>query len=147
MVIDTLDNLGRYISLNPLLAEVVKFMEANDLSQLEKGKHPIKGDELWVNIDLAHGKTAEEATFETHRRMIDIQIPLDNEETYGYMPLADMPEAEYNEQKDVSKYPGLKAQTLVTCKPGQFAIFFPEDGHQPCIGQGDIRKAIFKVKA
>lgn len=147
MVIDTLDNLGRYISLNPLLAEVVKFMEANDLSQLEKGKHPIKGDELWVNIDLAHSKTAEEATFETHRRMIDIQIPLDNEETYGYMPLADMPEAEYNEQKDVSKYPGLKAQTLVTCKPGQFAIFFPEDGHQPCIGQGDIRKAIFKVKA
>ncbi len=48
--------------------------------------------------------------------------------------------------KDVTKYPGVKAQTLVTCKPGQFAIFWPQDGHQPCIGSGDIHKAIFKVK-
>lgn len=147
MVIDTLDNLGRYVSLNPLFQEVVNFIEANDLLQLEKGKYPIKDADLWVNIDLAHGKTEEDAVIETHRRMIDIQIPLDNEETYGYIPLGDLPEVEYNEQKDITKYPGVKAQTLVTCKPGQFAIFFPEDGHQPCIGQGDIRKAIFKVKA
>ncbi len=54
---------------------------------------------------------------------------------------------EYNEAKDCTLYPGVKAQTLVTCKPGQFAIFFPQDGHQPCIGKGDIHKAIFKVKA
>lgn len=79
--------------------------------------------------------------------MIDIQIPLDNEETYGYTPLKDLPEVEYNEAKDITKYPGVKAQTLVTCKPGQFAIFWPEDGHQPCIGKGAIHKAIFKIKA
>ena len=40
--------------------------------------------------------------------MIDIQIPLDNEETYGYTPLAGLPEVEYNEAKDVTKYPGVK---------------------------------------
>ena len=28
----------------------------------------------------------------------------------------------------------------------QFAIFWPQDGHQPCIGSDDIRKAIFKIK-
>ena len=80
------------------------------------------------------------------KRNLNIQIPLDNEETYGYTPLADLPEVEYNEAKDVTKYPGVKAQTLVTCKPGQFAIFWPQDGHQPCIGSGDIHKAIFKIK-
>ena len=77
--------------------------------------------------------------------MLDIQIPLDAPETYGYTPLADLPEAEYNDEKDVTKYPGAKAETFVRCKPGEFAIFWPQDGHQPCIGEGNIRKAIFKV--
>lgn len=31
--------------------------------------------------------------------MIDIQIPLSTSETYGYTPLKDLPEAEYNEEK------------------------------------------------
>lgn len=146
MVIDTLDNLERYVSLNPLFADVVKFVKENSLSQLEDGKHNIKEDDLFVNITTAHGKTEDEAVLETHRKMIDIQIPLDNEETYGYTPLGDLPDQEYNAAKDITKYPGVKAQTLVTCKQGQFAIFWPEDGHQPCIGKGDIRKAIFKVK-
>ena len=147
MVIDTLDNLERYISLNPLFPEVVKFVKENDLAQLEAGKHPIQGADLFLNIAEAQGKKEEDAVIETHRKMIDIQIPLDNEETYGYTPLKDLPEVEYNEAKDITKYPGVKAQTLVTCKPGQFAIFWPEDGHQPCIGKGVIRKAIFKIKA
>jgi len=62
------------------------------------------------------------------------------------MPLKDMPQEPYNEEKDVTKYPGLQGGSYVTCKPGEFAIFFPQDGHQPCIGQGTIHKAIFKIK-
>ncbi len=147
MIVDTLDNLEKYISLNPLFAEVVEFLKANDLEELEDGKHSIHGGDLFVNITTAHGKSADEAVFETHKNMLDIQIPLDNEETYGYLPLEKLPEAEYNEVKDVTKYPGAVASAYVTCQPGEFAIFFPQDGHQPCIGQGDIHKAIFKVKA
>ena len=146
MVVDTLDNFEKYVSLNPLFEEVVKFIKENDLNQLEDGKHFIKGKDLFVNITTAHGKSAEDATFETHKKMLDIQIPLDNNETYGYLPLGDLPEAEYNAEKDVTKYPGVKAETYVNCKSGEFAIFWPQDGHQPCIGEGDIHKAIFKVK-
>jgi len=147
MIVDTLNNLEKYASLNPLFADVVKFIKENDLTALEEGKHAIKGQDLFVNIQVAHGKTEEEAVFETHRRMIDIQIPLNAPETYGYAPLEILPVVAYNEEKDLTKYPGVKAETLVHCKPGEFAIFFPQDGHQPCIGKGDIRKAIFKVKA
>ena len=147
MIVDTLDNLEKYISLNPLFEEVVKFLATNDLEELEDGKHAIKGEDLFVNITTAHGKTPDEAVFETHRKMLDIQIPLDNEETYGYLPLQNLPEAEYNEEKDLSKYPGAVASSYVTCQPGEFVIFAPQDGHQPCIGTGDIHKAIFKVKA
>lgn len=146
MVVDTLENLEKYVSLNPLFKDVVKFIKENDLNKLEDGKHYIQDKDLFVNITTAHGKTEEDATFETHKNMLDIQIPLDNNETYGYLPLADLPEAEYNAEKDVTKYPGVKSETLVNCKPGEFAIFWPQDGHKPCIGTGDIHKAIFKVR-
>lgn len=43
MVVDTLDNLEKYVSLNPLFADVVKFIKDNDLSKLEDGKHFYQG--------------------------------------------------------------------------------------------------------
>lgn len=147
MVIDTLDNLGKYVGLNPLFADVVTFLQANDLNALEDGKHPIKDKDLFVNITTAKGRTKEAAVLETHREMIDIQIPLDTEETFGYTPLQDLPDFEYNAEKDIMKYGTTPAQTYVTCRPGQMAIFFPQDGHAPCISDKDIKKAIFKVKA
>jgi len=145
MIIDTLDNLGKYTALNPLFADVVAFVKDHDLNTMEQGKHPIKGGDLFVNITTAKGRSKEEAVLETHIAMIDIQIPLDTEETYGYTPLQDLPAFEYNAEKDITKYGDTQAQTYVTCRPGQMAIFFPQDGHAPCIANNDIRKAIFKV--
>ena len=147
MIIDTLDNLAKYVSLNPLFNDVVEFLKNNDLDKLEAGKTMIKGTDLFVNIQEAKGKTKEVALLETHKKMIDIQIPLSTSETFGYTPLGDLPESEYNAEKDITKYEGL-AETYVTCKPGEFAIFFPQDGHAPCISdEPTIKKAIFKVLA
>ena len=87
MVIDTIDNLEKYATLNPLFKDVVEFIKANDLNTLEEGKHFIKDKDLFVNIQTAKGKTKQEAKLETHKRMIDIQIPLSAEETFGYTPL------------------------------------------------------------
>ena len=147
MIIDTLDKLGFYASLNPLFADIVDFLKTNDLNKLEEGKHFIKENDLFVNIQTAKGKSREEAKLETHRKMIDIQIPLSGEETYGYTPLCNLPDLEYNEEKDIIKYEG-PADTYVTCKPGEMAIFFPQDAHAPCISaEPTIKKAIFKIKA
>ena len=90
-------------------------------------------------------ETKEEAKLETHKKMIDIQIPLSTNETFGYTPLSSLPDAEYDQVKDITKYEGA-AETYVTCRPGEFAIFFPQDGHAPCISDAaEIKKAIFKV--
>lgn len=148
MVIDTLDNFGKYESMNPLFKDVAEFLKTNDLNSLEEGKHLIKGDDLFINVTTAKGKTPDEAVMETHKMMIDIQIPLSTSETYGYSPLCNLPEADYNEAKDITKIPDLAADSYVTCQPGMFAIFFPQDGHAPCISSDtEIKKAIFKVRA
>ena len=148
MIIDTLDNLKCYVGMNPLFADVVKFLEENDLASLEVGKHEIKGKDLFVNIINQKGKMPDEAVMETHRKMLDIQIPIDGEETYGYLPLEDITvEAEYNAEKDVTKYPDRPSSTYATCRPGMMAIFFPQDGHTPCISTEEtFKKAVFKVK-
>ena len=147
MIIDTLDNLAKYEGVNPLFKDVVAFLRDHDLNALEPGKHLIKDKDLFVNITTAKGRTPDAAVLETHINMIDIQIPLDAAETYGYTPLCDLPEAEYNAEKDITKYEGM-AQSFVECQPGMFAIFFPQDGHAPCISMNpEIKKAIFKVKA
>ena len=148
MIIDTIENLGKYVAFNPLFADVVEFLKNNDLQTIEEGKHFIKDKDLFVNIQVAKGKTQEAAVLETHIEMIDIQIPITCEETFGYTPLCDLPDFEYNAEKDITKYGDTKAQTYVTVKPDQFVIFFPQDGHAPCIiNQPEIKKAIFKVKA
>ena len=148
MIIDTLDNLAKYIGVNPLFKDVVEFIENNNLSAMEAGKYTIKGSDLFVNITTAKGRTPDQAVLETHRKMIDIQIPLDGPETYGYTPLCRLPELEYNDEKDITKYGDLMAESFVDCQPGMFAVFFPQDGHAPCISMApEIKKAIFKIKA
>lgn len=148
MIIDTLDNLAKYESVNPLFKDVAEFIENNNLSKMEPGKYPIKDNDLFVNIAVAKGKAPDEAVLETHVKMIDIQIPLDAPETYGYTPLCRLPETPYNAEKDITKYPDLIAESFIDCQPGMFAVFFPQDGHAPCISMApEIKKAIFKVKA
>ena len=79
--------------------------------------------------------------------MVDIQIPLTCEETYGYSPLEDLPDAPYDADKDMTIYEGVKPQEFVTLPTGMMVIFFPQDGHAPCvIDEPEIKKAIFKVK-
>ena len=132
MVIDTLDNLEKYVSMNPLFKEVVDFIKANDLNSLEIGKHEINGADLFVNVQKAKGKTKEAAMLETHKKMIDIQIPLSGEETYGYTPLCGLPDAYSNSVKGFTQYAGM-ADTSATCNPGESSIFFSQVGPAPCI--------------
>ena len=148
MIIDTIENLSNYASLNPLFVDVVAFLNANDLQTMEPGKYPIKDKDLFLNLQVAKQRTKETAFLETHIEMIDIQIPVSAAETFGYTPLCDLPAFEYNAEKDITKYGDTQPQTFVTVQPGQFAIFFPQDGHMPCITDApEIKKAIFKVKA
>ena len=148
MVIDTIENLGKYVALNPLFADVVEFLKSHDLQSMEPGKYPIKDKDLFMNLQVAQQRTKDTAFLETHVEMIDIQIPITCAETFGYTPLCDLPAFEYNAEKDITKYGDTKPQTFVTVNPGQFAIFFPQDGHMPCIiDEPEIKKAIFKVKS
>lgn len=148
MVIDKLENIEKYASLNPLFATAIEFLKSHDLASLEIGKIELKGKDLLVNVAQTKPKTHEQAKLETHRDFIDIQIPLSGTEIMGYTPAdACQPaDAAYNAEKDITFFEGA-AQSYIEVKPGMFAIFFPQDGHAPGITPDDVKKVIVKVKA
>ena len=55
----------------------------------------------------------------------------------------DIADAGFTEQ-DIAFYID-KPTAYTKIYPGQFAIYFPEDGHAPGIGQGNIRKVVIKI--
>lgn len=148
MVVDTLENLEKYVSLNPLFAQAVTFLKSNDLYAMEVGKTELKGKDLVVNVAQTTPKTKEEAKLETHNEFIDIQIPLSGTEIMGYTAAKDCVPADspYNPDKDITFFEGL-AQSYVAVKPGMFAIFFPQNGHASGITPEGVKKIIVKVKA
>ncbi|MBR4433560.1 MAG: YhcH/YjgK/YiaL family protein [Bacteroidaceae bacterium] len=145
MILDSLENLASYAALNPLFAEAIRFLQDTDLASLEPGKIVLEPDRLIVNVNAIPPKTAEEAKLETHVEFIDIQVPITAEETMGYTPAADLPEAPYDASIDMALYPGRAANYFIL-KPGMFAIFFPADGHAPGITPTGLKKIIIKVK-
>ena len=146
MIIDSLDNLHKYVALNPRIQQVVDFVKENDLAAVPKGKVQIDGDDVFGNFQTLKGKEMEDAKLETHNVMLDIQVPFNEAETMGYTPRKDLPDMPYNAANDITFYEGL-AEQYITVHPGEFAIFMPQDGHAPCIAPGkEIQKVIFKVK-
>lgn len=147
MILDSLQNSAMYEGLHPRFKAAFDFVKSTDFSKLEPGKIELDGKNLFVNFAEGNGKTPEVAKMETHNEYIDIQIPFTSPEIMGYIPTVDLKEPmdAYNAEKDITFFKD-KATTFATVLPGQFAIFFPEDGHQPGIGEGPFRKIIVKVK-
>jgi len=146
MILDSLKNAASVQALNPLFKQAFEFIQKNDLSKMESGKTIIDGDKLFISVMEIDGKTAEAARLESHVKYIDIQVVISGVETMGWTAIEHCTEVlePYNTEKDLQFF-GNKPSTLITVNPGEFAIFFPEDGHAPGIGNGPIKKAVFKV--
>jgi YhcH/YjgK/YiaL family protein len=148
MIIDTIANAGKYLSIHPLFARAFEYIQSTDLLNAADGKSNID-EGLLAIISNAAGKTKEAslAKFECHDKNIDIQLCVKGVETIAWKPREKcvLANGEYNPEKDVrffSDAPDMSFQLT----DGQFAIFFPEDVHAPMIGEGEIKKLVIKVK-
>ena len=149
MIIDTIQNAHKYLSVHPLFAKAFQYIKGTDLANAEVGKSDI-AEGLKAIISNKKGMTAAEsiAKFECHNNNIDIQLCISGVETIAWKPREKCvsQKGEYNTEKDVLFYddaPDMYFQLT----DGQFAIFFPEDVHAPMIGgDEEIKKLVIKVK-
>ncbi len=146
MILANLSQFDRYTTLHPLFERAFEYMRDTDLYALAPGRYPIVGDELFAIVEHVPGRAREMAKLEAHRRYIDIQLVLDGDETMGWKPLADCynPVSEHSIDRDISFFLDAPA-SWVAVPPDHFCIFFPEDAHAPLVGNGPIRKVIFKI--
>ena len=147
MIIDTLKNGMKYACVHPNFSRAFEFLMQNDLAALPVGKIELDGSNLIVNVVDITGKSADEARMEAHRDYIDIQVPVGQAETMGWKATDKLTEVTepYNESKDVAFF-GDKATIFLNVQPYEFAVFFPEDAHQPGISTGTYRKIIVKIR-
>lgn len=147
MIIDSLKNAERYEYLNPLFKKAFEYIKTINPASFPAGKIELEGADLFVNASDGEMKRKENAPLETHIQYIDIQVPLNTAETFGWKDAEKCTSVTipYDQEKDIAFYSD-KPSTYFTLQPGEFAIFFPEDAHAPFIGEGKIQKLIIKVK-
>jgi biofilm protein TabA len=147
MIIDSLENSGKYISLHPRFAKAFEYLKTVDLATIEVGKYPIDEKNIHASVSAKDGVTKDAAKFEAHDHYIDIQVCPSGTETLGWKPREECSDIKepYNSEKDVTFFND-KPGTYFQLHEGQFAIFYPEDVHAPMIGEGVIRKLVIKVK-
>ena len=146
MILDSLENSEQYFDLHPLFKKAFDFLRSTDFSQLEEGKIETGDPRLFYTIARFRGKDPQYAVLETHKKFIDIQMPLVGAESIGWKAGNELMiiSEPYDEKKDIMFYHDFPT-TYTKLYPGQFVVYFPEDGHAPGIGQGDIRKVIAKI--
>lgn len=146
MIVDSIKNAELYYSLSPRIKEAFDWLAKTNVSALEAGRHDIDGDNLFVNVMDVELKPREAAALEVHDRYIDIQIMVGETEEYGWSERCDChsPREEFNRERDVQFFTDVP-QMFFSLNERQFAIFFPEDAHAPMLGEGAVRKLIFKL--
>ncbi len=148
MILDSISNIDKYVSLHPRFAKAFEFVKSINLDTLEAGqKFEIDGKDIHAAVSAKEGYEADDAKFEAHDHHFDIQICPSGNETIGWSPRDTVKEIKtpYNEEKDVTFFAD-KPSTYFQLKTGQFAIFYPEDVHAPMIGEGEVKKLVVKIK-
>jgi YhcH/YjgK/YiaL family protein len=146
MISDSLKNSARYEQIHPLFKQAFEYIKSSDFTQVLSGKIELIPGKLTVIIADIVGKEISMGTLETHNKYIDIQMPIIGSETIGWKPTEKLMNVStpYCEENDITFFSDASAG-YTTLTPGDFAIYFPEDGHAPGIGNGSIRKVIVKI--
>lgn len=145
MIIDNLSNAEKYTCLHKDFKLVFDFLKNNDLTKLECGKHKLRGDEVFFNLQEYETKPTQK--LEAHKKYIDIQVVAIGEEYMGYTNIDNTSLSEsYDNERDVMFLNGNVDKLLATNK--NFLIFYPEDAHMPALAVKEpkkVKKAIFKI--
>ncbi len=147
MIYAHISDLKNYGSISEAMSWALSQLASPRIKELPVGKTDLIPGKAWFTIQEPETKPSGEVPYEAHREFIDIQMTLEGEELIGYAPVVRMaPTGDYDEDEDIQYFKG--EGTLLNCSGGMFAIFFPEDAHQPCVAPGapgKVRKVVVKI--
>jgi YhcH/YjgK/YiaL family protein len=150
MIFDHISNIATYKGLSTNIALGLDFLKQMK-PDTAVGTYQIN-NRVKVIVSEYETKMENEYGYEAHRKNIDIQYLLSGEERIACLPIKRLKETKaYNEEKDAAFYSAdLSLQpSYLSLLPGYFAIFFPQDGHEPqlCVDKPmKVKKVVIKVE-
>ena len=150
MVLDTLANAASYEGLHPSFQRAFAWLSTFDASTPD-GRYEIGGPSLVAIVQRYATAPAHEKKWETHCLHGDIQYVVSGREQIGYASRESLAvKTPYSPEKDAEFYEapaGPHAHLLL--EAGSFAIFLPQDGHQPGVmieGSENLCKVVIKFR-
>ena len=121
--------------------------EYKSLANIELDKcNKIEIDENCFVLEQAYlSKNKEDCFFESHKKYIDIQYIFEGEEIMEVENIKNLVITnKYDSQLDFAKYSQTPKSSILKIRKNELAIFYPKDGHMPCIKiDNNIKKKIF----
>lgn len=147
MVFDHLTHSAIYSHLGSAFEKAFYYLQNFDPAT-PTGRIEIESDRIVALIQEYESKPAEGKLFESHRRRLDIQYIVSGREAIYHAPVTELVvDTPFDETKDYALYTGRNDMAL-QLKEGNFAIFWPQDGHKPgCVWESTcaVKKVVIKI--
>ena len=147
MIRSLLKYAEHYYCLGRGVRRAFEYIASTDFSSMKAGRYDVEGNRIYALLQERDSLPLHLAPFENHHRYLDLQTTQSGEEWLGYCPIDWLtPVGPYNAETDVQLYSG--TGSLQRSYVGSFAIFFPEDGHQPYVTSADpkpLRKLVMRI--
>jgi len=144
MIVDRIDHAADYAALLPHLSDAIQTIQSTP--DMDGSRHFFEGG--YVMCQRGQTKPLQNASFEAHRRYIDVFILMEGREIVLWNRLDHMQEtAAYDPEKD--KQPLEGKGSMLELLPGMFCVLFPDDAHAPCCHvteQNSYVKYVVKLK-
>jgi biofilm protein TabA len=150
MIVDQLSASAAYESLHPLFPRAFAYLRSFDV-KAEDGKYELQGQDLVAIVQRYQTAPSADKLWEAHLTYGDIQVVYQGLEICGHADQQTLVVTKpYIAEKDVEKYATPSSPSaLLTLGRGNFAVFYPQDGHQPGVqigAPGEILKVVIKFR-
>lgn len=149
MIYDKIDNLEIYADISEDIRLGLEWLR--DVNpEIEKGVYELS-PRVKAIVSEYTTKEVNENGYEAHREYIDIQYLLKGSEKICCLPLEYLKETKaYKAEIDAAFYEeaGINPQEMEIGN-GYFAVFYPQDGHMPCLiveKPEEVKKVVIKIK-
>jgi biofilm protein TabA len=148
-------HIGQLQDLLPMVPAplhlALQHLRDTDFTTLPAGNYDLHGKDIYVQVIDMNTKPVAECRPEVHRQYADVQFLVSGREQIGMA--VDTGKHKLGEDllasRDLLFYTDVQDETILTMRPGSFAVFLPSDVHRPggaIDGPEPIRKVVMKVR-
>lgn len=147
MIFDRIENAGRYFGISRNLDQALTVLLHTDLAELSDGRHPINGENVFMNVMEAVTAPECDRAYEYHIQYYDIQTDIAGKEDVLFGTSFLKMTVPYRE--DIG-FGICGCGARVHLEPGWFVVCEPGEPHLPGVAAAEggqrIRKAVIKVR-